>query len=257
MTWVLDCDGVVWLAEEAIPGAAEAVSRLRSSGERVVFLTNNSFPRRDDHLRKLERMGMASEPEDLISSAMATARLFRPGERALVVGGPGIVEALGAAGVEVHEPGSASALEGVDAVVVGFDMQFDFARLAAATTALRAGARLVATNDDATFPSTGGVLPGAGAFVAAVSTAGGATAIVAGKPHRAVAELVAERVGDIAMVVGDRPSTDGLFARRLGAPFGLVLTGVTPSGHGPLDPAPAFEEADLAALVETVLNRRP
>ncbi len=42
MTWVLDCDGVIWLADDPIPGAVDAVSRLRASGERVVFITNNS-----------------------------------------------------------------------------------------------------------------------------------------------------------------------------------------------------------------------
>ena len=51
------------------------------------------------------------------------------------------------------------------------------------------------------------------------------------------------------MVVGDRPSTDGLLARRLGTRFGLVLTGVTPSGHGPFDPEPDLEAPDLASLV--------
>ena len=85
MTWLLDCDGVVWLAEQAIPGAPEAVARLRSSGTRVVFLTNNSYPRRSDHLAKLERLGMPTEPEDILSSAMAVTVLLEPGERALVL----------------------------------------------------------------------------------------------------------------------------------------------------------------------------
>ncbi|MGH9304657.1 MAG: HAD-IIA family hydrolase [Acidimicrobiales bacterium] len=257
MTWVLDCDGVVWLADQVIPGAASAVSRLRKQGQRVVFLTNNSFPRRDEHLAKLERMGMATDRDDLISSAMAAARLVNTGERVLVLGGPGITEELLRQGVDVWEPGHESPSTGsgtFDAVVVGFDPQFDFARLAAATTALRAGARLVATNDDATFPAPGGVLPGAGSFVAAVAKAGGVVAAVAGKPHRAVAELLGEKVEDIKIVVGDRPSTDGRLAERLGTPFGLVLTGVTPPGHSKLHPQPAFEAADLASLVDQLLD---
>ncbi|MDA8037902.1 MAG: HAD-IIA family hydrolase [Actinomycetota bacterium] len=253
MTWVLDCDGVIWLGEEALPGTAEAVDRLRQAGERVVFLTNNSYPLLEQHLAKLDRLGMSTRPGDVISSAMAAARLVSPGERALVLGGPGIFEALVGRGVETVEAGAGAGVEAVDVVVVGFDLKFDFARLAAATSALRGGARLVATNDDATFPTSGGLLPGAGAFLAAVSLAGGVTAEIAGKPHEAVVDLLVERVGSVATVVGDRPSTDGRLATRLGARFALVLTGVTPPGHGTIDPEPDIEAADLASIVDREL----
>jgi HAD superfamily hydrolase (TIGR01450 family) len=256
MTWVLDCDGVVWLTDEPIPGAAEAVARLHAGGRRVVFLTNNSWPRRSEHLEKLRRMGMPTADEDLISSPMAAASLLEPGERALVLGGPGVLEALTSRGVEVVEPdGARGSGEVFSAVVVGFDAKFDFDRLAAATKALRAGARLIGTNDDATFPTAHGLLPGAGSFVAAVAKAGGVAPVIGGKPFEPVADLVRERVGAVEVVVGDRPSTDGRFARLIGATFGLVLTGVTPAGHGPVDPAPDVEAGDLLQLVEAVLSR--
>ncbi|MGD0084110.1 MAG: HAD-IIA family hydrolase [Acidimicrobiales bacterium] len=256
MTWILDCDGVIWLADDPIPGAADAVRRLRAGGTRVVFLTNNSYPTRAEHLAKLERMAMASDPSDLITSSMAAAALLEPGERALMLGGPGIREALEARGVEAVEPGSVQGEEGFDAVVVGFDLGFDFSRLAAAATALRAGARLIATNDDATFPTSSGLLPGAGSFVAAVATAGGATAEVAGKPFGPVVDLVRRTLGPVEVVVGDRPSTDGKLAERLGAKFALVLTGVTLRGHAPVEPEPAVEADDLAAVVGRLAPRR-
>ena len=41
-TVLCDLDGVVWLARQAIPGSPEAVARLRASGCRVLFVTNNS-----------------------------------------------------------------------------------------------------------------------------------------------------------------------------------------------------------------------
>lgn len=255
-TWVLDCDGVIWLADEPIPGAADTVKHLRASGVRVVFLTNNSHPTRSEHLAKLDRMGMTSDDADLISSPMAAASLLQPGDQALVLGGPGVWEALAIRSVEAFEPGDVPVGVQVDAVVVGFDLKFDFARLAVATTALRSGARLIATNDDATFPSSAGLWPGAGSFVAAVSTAGGVKPEVAGKPCDATVKLVGDLVGDIDVVVGDRPSTDGLFAQRIGADFGLVLSGVTPADHGPVDPTPAAEAADLAALVDLLGQHR-
>jgi glycerol 3-phosphatase-2 len=254
MTWVLDCDGVVWLADQPIPRSADAVRRIRQSGESVAFLTNNSWPKVSEHVAKLRQMGIEAAPEDVVSSSMAAARLVKKGERVLVVGGPGLHEELEACGAKLVEPGEGDPMT-VSAVVVGMDVGFDFARLAATTTALRAGkARLVATNEDATFPTAHGLLPGAGSVVAAVATAGGATPVFAGKPHEAVAELVRERFGEISMMVGDRPSTDGRFARLLGVRFGLVLTGVTRRDHGPLDPPADLERDDLYALTEAVIG---
>lgn len=255
MAVLLDCDGVVWLADEPVPGAAGAVARLQSAGERVVFLTNNSAPRRSEYVAKLGRMGITAAETDVITSAMAAAALVEEGERVLLLGGPGLREELVARKAQLLEPGEGDPAS-VSAVVVGMDLSFSFARLAAATTALRAGARLVATNDDATFPTGYGLLPGAGSIVAAVSTAGGVAPVVAGKPHEPVARLVAELVGEVSVMVGDRPSTDGAFAERLGVPFALVLTGVTPPGHGSLDVEPAVEAADLAAAVEWYLGGR-
>ena len=103
------------------------------------------------------------------------------------------------------------------------------------------GARLLATNDDATYPTPEGLIPGGGAILAAVATASGATPTIAGKPYAPMAALVRDRCGPefssgTAVMVGDRWSTDGLFAEALGCPFALVRTGVTPPG-APLDGA--------------------
>jgi ribonucleotide monophosphatase NagD (HAD superfamily) len=92
--------------------------------------------------------------------------------------------------------------------------------------------------------------------VAAVSRAGGVDPVVAGKPFQPLVDLVRRSVGPVEIVVGDRPSTDGELAERLGARFALVLTGVTPPGHGPLKRPPALEAADLASLVSEVLRAR-
>jgi 4-nitrophenyl phosphatase len=254
VNWLLDCDGVVWLSEQVIPGAPEALSSLREAGTRVVLLTNNSYPRRSDHLAKLERLGMPTDPADLLTSAMAAALLVEAGERALVLGGPGIIEELGERGVATVTPGSSREIGPVDAVVVGLDPTFDFSSLTAAASALHAGARLIGTNDDPSFPTPQGMLPGAGSVLAAVACAGGVTPTIAGKPYPATVGLVRERIGKVAMVVGDRPSTDGLLARRLDSRFGLVLTGVTPDHHGPLEPEPDIETFDLLALVKAELG---
>lgn len=255
----VDLDGVVWLGDTPIPGGSEAVRRLRDAGERVVFLTNNSYPTVADHLAKLARMGIDCGAEDVATSAQAAAGLLEPGTRALVVGGPGIGEALAARGVEAVDagavpPGELDVTPPVAAVVVGFDRAFDFDRLARATRAVLGGALLVGTNDDATYPTAAGQLPGGGSLLAAVAYASGTKPLVAGKPNEPVARLLSERVGAVDLVVGDRPSTDGALAQRAGARFGLVLTGVTPAGHGPVEPAPDLEEATFLDLARRVVG---
>ena len=97
LPFALDLDGVIWLADEPIAGAAEAVARLRGAGEDVVFVTNNSSQPVGEVEAKLARHGIPAEG-DVITSAMAAAALVEPGERVLVCAGPGVVEALERAG---------------------------------------------------------------------------------------------------------------------------------------------------------------
>src|SRR4051794_35137337 len=134
MTWVLDLDGVLWLAGRPLPGAPEAVARLRQRGHRVVFVTNNSGPTLADHLRTLLAAGVAADEHDVLTSEQAAAGLLEPGTRVLVVGGAGVREALVARGVELVE-------DAPEAVVVGRTVEFDYDMLTRASTAIRDGAR--------------------------------------------------------------------------------------------------------------------
>jgi glycerol-1-phosphatase len=251
-TWVVDLDGVIWLTGEPIAGAADAIDRLRRAGEHVLFATNNSALTVAELVRRLERVGIAAEPDEIVSSADAAAGLVEPGDTVLPIADPGVVEALEARGATVVDCGPA------DAVVVGWTRRFDFDGLTAATRAVYGGARLIGTNDDPTHPTPDGLIPGGGALLAAVATASGRQPEVAGKPYQPMADLIAGRVhriagsgGRIAAVVGDRPATDGRLAERLGAPFALVLSGVT--GRDAVadlpGPPPATVADDLGALV--------
>lgn len=248
MTCLLDVDGVVWLAGRPIPGAPEAAARLRDAGETVVYLTNNSGPTVAEYLAALRRAGFPADAGDLVTSAQAAASMLSPGQRAAVVGAAGIDEALGERGVEVV-PATAHP----DAVVVGRSVTLDYDELARAVTAIRAGARFVATNTDATYPTGDGALPGAGALVAFVATAAGRDPEVAGKPHRPVADLVRSRFGMPRVMVGDRPETDGQFAVELGTAFALVLSGTTSRADLPVRPEPALVADDLAGAVDQLL----
>jgi HAD superfamily hydrolase (TIGR01450 family) len=248
-TVVCDLDGVIWLGDEPIPGAADAVARLRAAGRRELFVSNNSISPVAEVAAKLARHGIPATGE-VMTSAGAAATLVQPGERVLLAGGPGAAEALEARGAIVVTDGDA------DAVVVGFHRSFDYEGLRRAATAVRRGARLIGTNDDATYPTPDGPIPGGGAILAAVATGSGRTPTVAGKPYAPMATLVRDVLGSLdgVVMVGDRPDTDGRFAVTLGVPFALVLSGVTAAADLPVEPAPAVVAHDLARLADVLLS---
>ncbi len=249
MTWLLDLDGVVWLSGRGIPGSADAIERLRNSGRPVVFFTNNSSPTVADHLAALAAAGVTATAEQILTSSQAAASLLGPGVRASVIGGPGVVEALEDRGIEV-----VPATSSPDAVVVGRTTELSYDDLAAAATAIRNGARFIATNSDATMPTPDGPQPGAGAIVAFLQVASGIQPEVAGKPAAAAAALVADRVGDVEVSVGDRPETDGLFTKATNSQFGLVLSGVASEADLPVEPVPDLIGATLSDIVDQVLG---
>jgi 4-nitrophenyl phosphatase len=253
---ICDLDGVVWLAHDPIPGSVDAVARLRTAGRRVVFVTNNSSLRRADQEASLAAIGITATG-DVFTSAAAAAGLVGPGERVLVCGGAGVAEAVGAVGASVIA-GDDEAGADADAVVVGFHREFDYERLRIAATAARNGARLIATNDDATYPTPDGPIPGGGAILASVATAAGVVPVIAGKPYPPMVDAVLDLLGrpdpGRLLVIGDRASTDGRFAAALGAPFALVRSGVT-AATVEVDVPVAIDAPDLAAVVTVLENR--
>jgi HAD superfamily hydrolase (TIGR01450 family) len=261
-TVLCDLDGVVWLAHRPIAGSVEAVAALRASGRRVLFVTNNSASTVAAQEQALAAIGIEAVG-DVVTSAMAAARLVEPGERVLVAGGPGLVEAMERRGAQVLlndgviDPGV------VDAVVTGLHRDFDYRRLSVAASALHRGARLIGTNPDPTYPTPHGLDPGGGAILAAIAVAGGVEPQIAGKPHGPMARLIAAVVTESAgsfdpgrvMMVGDRVDTDGAFAAELGCRFALVRSGATTHGDPVADlAAGSLDVADLAAFASVVVG---
>jgi glycerol 3-phosphatase-2 len=251
--WIIDLDGVVWLAGEPIGNVAAAVAELRRHGVRVVFATNNSAPTTDELLARLARVGIESSAGDLATSAAAAASLLDPGQSVKVLAEGGVLEALDARAVSVVDGGK------VDAAVVGWSRGFDFDALSATAAAARSSGRLVGTNEDPTHPTPSGLVPGSGALLAAVATASGLEPEVAGKPHSAMASLMRKRFGFAdgdggVVMIGDQLRTDGRLAARLGIRFGLVESGVTPPGADGAGVPVAVRAPDLVSLVQVCLS---
>lgn len=238
---IFDLDGVIYRGTEPIPGAAQLVDWLHEQRVLVRFATNNSMVSRAGYVDRLGAMGIEAAADEIVTSTSATVAhlaLHAPEVRSvLAIGAEGMRDELAAAGLEVVMAGHAVPADygggpldrGYDAVIVGLDPQLDYRRLAAATTAVAAGARLIATNADTRYPTTAGFLPGAGSVVAALATATGVTPLVIGKPSPAMFEAILESSGvpaAQAVVVGDNPAADVAGAHRAGCAAILVLSGV-------------------------------
>ncbi len=249
-TWAIDLDGVIWLTGQPIEGVSGAISSLREAGIRTFFATNNSAPTRAQLHERLANCGISADDEDLLSSADVAAEMVPAGSSALVLADDGVREALIRRNVKIVETGPA------DTVIVGWTRSFTFDLVSEAASAVRAGARLIGTNEDPTHPTPDGLLPGGGAILAAVATAAEAIPEVAGKPHRPTAEAIRARADDVRVMVGDRLSTDGALAAQLAVPFALVLSGVTSADAVPEVGRPDAVATNLAELVKTFLEQQ-
>lgn len=243
---IFDLDGVVYRGREAIAGAAELIGDLHDRGVAVRYATNNSMATRATYVQRLAGMGIRATAEELVTSTSATVvhlQAHLPDvRRVLAVGAAGMLDELRAAGLEATAASDAApdGYDGgplpatYDAVIAGLDQRFDYARLAAAATAVRAGARFIATNADLRFPTPTGFLPGAGSVVAAIRAAAGDVApLVIGKPGPAMFRAIVESAGvpdEEVVVVGDNPDADIVAAHRAGLRSVLVLTGVAERG---------------------------
>jgi 4-nitrophenyl phosphatase len=239
---IFDLDGVIYRGLEPVPGARQLVAALHAAGTLVRFATNNSMATRDAYVARLAGMRIPSAVDEIVTSTSATIDYLRahmPEVRSvLAVGAAGMVVELANAGfVVTHVSGAippgydgGPLPDAYDAVVAGLDPEFDYRRLAVASTAIRAGARFIATNADQRYPTAAGVLPGAGAIVAAIHAASGVEPLVIGKPEPGMFLAILERAGVApadAVAIGDNPDADMVAARRAGIRSILVLTGVT------------------------------
>jgi len=222
-----DMDGVIYRGHAAIPGAAALIANLQAHRIPFLFLTNNATLTAAQFQAKLAAMDILVDEDAIFTSSLATAHWLagQTGARVYVVGESGLREAIAQAGLEVVTDWRRAAW-----VAAGLDREATWHSLKDAALAIRAGARFVATNNDATLPTEEGELPGAGAIVAFLRTASGVEPTVVGKPQVAMFEQALARRGvsaDITVMVGDRVETDIVGAQAAGLRTIGVLSGVS------------------------------
>ncbi len=224
--YIIDMDGVLWHGDTAVAGLVEFFDTLRSRGVKFVLATNNASKTPAQFKQKLAGMGVEVDEEQILTSAVATAVYLserKPGSRVFCIGEDGLKEALSMAGF-TH------CTEGADFVVVGMDRGLTWEKLALATLNVRAGAKLIGTNRDATFPTERGLVHGNGAIVAALEASTDTKAEIIGKPEPTMYVQAMQRLdadSALTLALGDRLETDILGAVRTGISSAFFLSGVS------------------------------
>ena len=252
---MFDLDGVVYIESAAVPGAPEQLARLRDGTTRVAFITNNASRPPAAVVEKLAGIGIAADPEEVVTSAQAAAHLLveQHGEGSVIacLGAIGLEEALRAVGLEPAAVDDSRAV----ALVTGYGPEVLWRDVMRAAVRLREGLPWVASNTDLSLPTQFGQAPGHGVMVDMLQRFSEVEAIVAGKPqppllHEAIRRLHGRR----PLMVGDRLDTDIEGASNVGIDSLLVMTGVT--GLPELVSAepelrPTYVAVDLEGLFES------
>ena len=216
---LLDLDGTLYVGEEPVPGAREAVQRLKAAGLALRYVTNTTRMPRRAVVERLRALGFEATEDKVFTPARAAARLMR-NKRCLALVDGSLLEDLKCITLTEESP---------DFVLVGdLGEGFTYARLDAAFKCLMNGAKLVALQKNRYWRTPGGLSLDAGPFVAALEFATGEQAAVVGKPEEAFFRSALEdlrlEAGEVAMV-GDDVEADVAGAKRAGLLGIQVRTG--------------------------------
>ena len=220
---LVDLDGVLYVEDQVIDGARETVSALRESGLGLRFVTNTTARSHAQTVAKLDRLGFAVAPDELLTPARLAVRYCeqRGHRSALLVMNEEVKEDF----AELMEDEGGQA----DAVIVGdLGDAFGYDVLNRAFRAVMAGAELIALQKNRYWMRADGLSLDVGPFVAALEFATHRDAVVVGKPARsffglALADLDVE--ARAAAMLGDDIETDIGGAIAAGLAGILVRTG--------------------------------
>lgn len=227
----LDMDGTIYKGGTLFECTPPYLALMRELGIGTTFLTNNPSKSSADYIAHLRKMGVAAEPEQLYTSALATIDWLRTNKpearRLFLLGTPSMIAEFVRAG---YESTADDPKDVPDAVVVGFDLTLTYARLCRAAWWIKQGKFYVATNPDWVCPTDQpNVLVDCGSICAALEQAAGRKPDkVFGKPDPSMLLGILGRLGLVprqAAMVGDRIYTDVAMARRADVLGVLVLTG--------------------------------
>ena len=228
--YLFDMDGTLYLGNRLYDFTIELLQKIRRTGGKYLFITNNSSKSVVDYVKKLEKFGIKATRDDFMTSSQATAyylHKYHEGRRLYVCGTESLKEELRSEGFTVT-----TNTDEVDCIVMGFDTELTFQKLHDVSYLLLTRPELpyIATNPDLVCPTEFGSVPDCGSVCGMIYNATGRKPIVIGKPSALMPQLAMERLGvskEETCVVGDRIYTDVKSGLNAGCVGILVMSGET------------------------------
>jgi len=224
---ILDMDGVLWRRDTLLCDLPVLFNKFSDYGIEVMMATNNGLRTVDQYVEKFSKFGVKVKSSQIMTSAIATGALLKqtfPG------GGPIYIMGVQALHDTLAEFGFFHSEEDPLAVAAGLTPHLTYDLIKNTSLVIQTGIPFFFTNPDPTYPSPEGNIPGAGTILAALETASGVKAKLAGKPLPFSFQVSMERLGTdpkATLVVGDRLSTDILGGQNAGCKTAMVLSGIS------------------------------
>ncbi len=225
--FLLDMDGTIYMQDELYDGTLEFLDRIRISGGRYIFVTNNSSRSVEAYLDKVHAMGIPADAENFFTSTQATILYLLehyPGSKVFCMGTRSFVRELAGAGIRVTERVEPD----VDLILLGFDTELTFAKLWNACDLLRRDIPYIATHPDLVCPVSIGYVPDCGSVCQMLENATGRRPVFIGKPEPTMIDIAREKFGytrEETVVIGDRLYTDIASGVNAGVTTICVLSG--------------------------------
>lgn len=248
---LLDMDGTVYVGGVVIDGVADAIARWEAAGNDVLFITNNTSRTLEQHAAKLQRMGLPATVNNVLSPVEPTARSLRESGETTAY-----LVATEAVTAEFETHGISHSDTDPDVVVITYDIELTYSKLAAASAFINRGIPYIATHLDFFCPTENGPVPDIGSFTTMLeSVTGVSPREVFGKPSDSLVEIIRTRYPSNSLLVGDRLHTDILTGINANVPTCLVLSGETTLDMLAASPhQPTIVAENLPALIDALVN---
>ncbi|MBN1800594.1 MAG: HAD-IIA family hydrolase [Candidatus Lokiarchaeota archaeon] len=222
-SFFFDLDGTIYLGNNLFKGVHELISLLKEKRKKFFFLSNNSSRSTSDYLSKLKKMNLEVSRENIILSQHPTIAYLKYNnyKKIFLLGNQSLKDEFIQEGfiLDEIEP---------EILVLAFDQEFTYDRLAKATSFLLNDIPYIATHLDNRCPTEDGYIPDAGGTAALLCKASGRMPRVFGKPNKDMILFKLKELGmcsEDAVMFGDRLYTDMKMGKDAGITTCLVLSG--------------------------------
>jgi len=226
LIYLIDMDGTIYRGTCPIQYAKEFISYLQKKNRIFFMMTNCPGNSADALAQKVQGMGIDVGPDNIITSADATADYLANNtlcSKVYIIGSDALKEKIAEKGIDI-------VCERPDYVVVGYDKEFSYEKMKKAVQFILDGAGFICTNGDSTIPDGKKLVPHTGAIAASIESASGVKPVIIGKPEGYFLDTLSRRLNcrrEQFCIVGDRLDTDIYFGVKQNILSFLVLTGVT------------------------------